>query len=163
MKSDGCARVGLAAFMWRAVFFALIAIAIAIAVDVHLILVPLALAPHSSHLGDHHRAFLYTARVDARFGQVGCQVSERAEARGAREVRLVLHLLFPLRLHLVAKRNLCRRCFTLVIRVNLPTNVFNLIHSKCDAASWDTRTHHVFVVFIKALSLEHLLFAFKCF
>jgi hypothetical protein len=147
MKSDDCARVGLAPLMSRAVFFALVAIdihhrfifsvsirdpiipvliiVIAIAVDIHPVLVALALAPRGSHLGDYHCAFLYTARIDARFGQVGRQVSERAEARSARKSRLVLHLLFPLRLHLVAKRNLCRGCLTLVIRVNLPTNVFN--------------------------------------
>ena len=133
--------------MSRAVFFALIAIdihhrfifsvsfrdpiipiliiAVPITVDIHPILVTFALVPRAAHLGDHHRAFLYTARIDARFGQVGCQVSERAEARSARKPRLVLNLLFSLRLHLVAKRNLCRGCFTLVIRVDLPTNVFN--------------------------------------
>ena len=93
----------------------------AIAVNVHPVLVALTLVPRGgSHLGDHHRAFLHAARINARFGQVGCQICERAEARSTREARLVLHLLLALRLHLVSKGNLCRGCFTFIIRVNLP-------------------------------------------
>ncbi len=94
----------------------------AISVDVHGVLLALvapALAPRGAHLGDHHRALLHAARIDARFGQVGGQIGERAKARGARKARLVLQLLFALRFQLVAERNLRRCRFTLIVRIKL--------------------------------------------